>query len=230
MLVALVVLLCVRPVSNGVPRQRPVHVPLLVVLKRHRNVFATLGTATFLVGAVRGARQTVLPLWGEHLGLDPGVISLIFGLSGALDMLLFYPAGKVMDRFGRLWVAIPSMLLMGVSMALLPLTGTVTSLSLVAALLGFGNGLGAGIIMTIAADVAPAEGRTSFLGVWRLFQDSGEAGGPLVIAAGAALGSLGAGIWAAASMGGASSAALGWWLPRSSEHANQTTRRRAGIV
>lgn len=229
-LVALVVLLSARSGSSGPPRQPAVHIPVLVVLKRNRRLFATLGAATFLVGAVRGARQTVLPLWGEYLGLDPGVISLVFGLSGALDMLLFYPAGKVMDRFGRLWVAIPSMLLMGGSMALLPLTGSVMSLSLLAALLGFGNGLGAGIIMTIGADVAPAEGRSSFLGVWRLFQDSGEAGGPLVIAAGAAVGSLSAGIWAAASMGAASSAALGWWLPRSSEHANQKSRRRAGIV
>src|SRR5699024_10280766 len=45
------------------------------VLAEHRQVFATLGVAVLLVGAVRGARQTVLPLWGEHLGLDPAVTS-----------------------------------------------------------------------------------------------------------------------------------------------------------
>ncbi len=50
--------------------------------------------------------------------------SLIFGVSGALDMLLFYPAGKVMDRFGRLWVAVPSMLTMAVGLAVLPLAHT----------------------------------------------------------------------------------------------------------
>jgi MFS family permease len=229
-LVALVVLLSARPPSSGPHREPVVHIPVLVLLRRNARLFATLGTATFLVGAVRGARQTVLPLWGEHLGLDPGVISLIFGLSGALDMLLFYPAGKVMDLHGRLWVAIPSMLVMGVAMALLPFTDSTSSLSIAAALLGLGNGLGAGIIMTIGADVAPAKGRASFLGVWRLFQDGGEAGGPLVIAAGAALGSLSAGIWGAASLGAASAAALGRWVPRFSEHANGKTRRRAGVA
>jgi MFS family permease len=228
--VALLVLLVVRPSAGDVAVARPTPVPLLHIVRNHRRLLLTLGSATLLVGAVRGARQTVLPLWGEFLGFDPEVISVIFGLSGALDMLLFYPAGKVMDRYGRLWVAIPSMLLMGVAMALLPLTATVAEMSLVAGLLGVGNGLGAGIIMTVGADVSPVDGRSSFLGVWRLFQDTGDAAGPLVIAAGAALGSLAVGIWVAALFGATSSAALGRWVPRYSQHANLTTRRRAGLI
>jgi MFS family permease len=114
-------------------------VPLRAIVRRHRKLFVRLGTATLLVGAVRGARQTVVPLWGEYLGLDPETISVVFGLSGALDMLLFYPGGKVMDRYGRLWVAVPSMLVMGVAMALLPFTGSATTLCLAGLLLGFGN-------------------------------------------------------------------------------------------
>ena len=37
-------------------------------------------------------------------------------------MLVFYPAGKVMDRKGRAWVAVPSMLIMGIAMMLTPFT------------------------------------------------------------------------------------------------------------
>lgn len=231
-LVTLVVLLAARTPRTDTPGTAAAagQTSLWRIIRENRRLLLTLGTATLLVGAVRGARQTVLPLWGESLGLDPEVISLIFGLSGAVDMLLFYPAGKVMDRFGRLWIAIPSMLLMGVAMALLPLTSTAAEMSVVAGLLGLGNGLGAGIIMTIGADVAPTDGRSSFLGVWRLFQDTGDAMGPLVIAACTALGSLAAGIWVAAAFGGASSAALARWVPRFSVHANQTTRRRAGLL
>ena len=59
------------------------------------------GTGVLVVSAIRAARQVVLPLWGQHLGLSPTAISVIFGISGGIDMLLFYPAGKVMDRFGR---------------------------------------------------------------------------------------------------------------------------------
>jgi MFS family permease len=226
------VLLLARPPAGEEPGTGRTTAPpssLPRVVHRHRQLLATLGVATLLVGAMRGARQTVIPLWGEHLGLDPEVISLIFSLSGVFDVLLFYPAGKVMDSLGRLWIAVPSMLLMGVALSVLPLTGSVLTLSAAAGLLGLGNGLGSGIIMTIGADVAPPDGRAAFLGVWRLFQDTGDAAGPLVIAAGAALGSLAGGIWVAASIGLLSSAALGRWVPVYSVHANRTTRRRAGL-
>lgn len=212
----LVVLLAVSPSEEdrAVTTAQAAPAPgLLRVVVRHRRLFLTLGSATVLVGAVRGARVTVLPLWGAFLDLDPETISLIFGLSGGLDMLLFYPAGKVMDRFGRLWIAVPSMLTMAAAMCLLPLTDSALGLSVVAGLLGLGNGLGSGILMTLGADVAPPDARSSFLGVWRLFQDTGEAAGPLVVAAGAALGSLAAGIYAAASFGLLSSAALARWVP-----------------
>lgn len=229
---AAVVILAVREpareqASPGQPAAPRTTIPQLLL--RHRRLFVTLGLTTFLVGAVRGARQTVLPLWGEHLGLDPEVISVIFGLSGGLDMLLFYPAGKVMDSYGRLWIGIPSMLLMGAAMVALPAATTVPTLAVVAAVLGIGNGIGSGIIMTLGADVAPPGERSAFLGVWRLFQDCGDAAGPMVISAGAALGSLAGGIWLTGALGGAAAGALGRWVPRYSEHANRTTRRRAGI-
>src|SRR5690625_1660082 len=92
------------------------------VLRTNKSIYATLGVAVIGIGAVRGARQGALPLWTEHLGYDASATALIFGISGAIDMAMFYPAGKVMDAFGRLWVAIPSMLIMGAAMLALPLT------------------------------------------------------------------------------------------------------------
>ena len=199
------------------------------VLRDHRALFTTLGVACLLIGAVRGARQTVIPLWGEHLGLEPAVTSLIFGVAGGVDMLLFYPAGKVMDRMGLNWIAIPSMLFMGVALLLLPFTGGTTSLAVVSMALGFGNGIGSGILMTLGADASPAQGRAQFLGLWRVLQDTGSALGPLVVSAGAALGSLAGGIWATAALGPTAAAALARWVPRWTVHANRTTRRAAGL-
>ncbi len=199
------------------------------VLIEHRRVFTTLGVAVLLVGAVRGARQTVLPLWGEHLGLDPAVTSVIFGVAGAADMLLFYPAGKVMDALGRLWIGVPAMLTMGVALALLPFATTVAAVTWVAVLLGLGNGMSSGILMTLGADTAPEGERSQFLGIWRMFQDGGAAVGPLVVAGGAALGSLAAGIWVMGGGGLVAAAGLSRSVPRWSVHANRTTRRRAGL-
>lgn len=210
--------------TSGAPRTG-----FRAVIIEHRELLMTLGAASMLVGAIRGARQQVIPLWGEHLGLDPTAISLIYGLAGGIDMLLFYPAGKVMDHLGRLWIGVPSMVGLGVAMAVVPLTGSAAGLAGVAVLLGISNGLGSGVMMTIASDIAPPQDRPQFLGAWRLLQDFGIAAGPLTLAAGAALGTLAGGIWAASLMGPLASAALLRWLPRYSVHASRRTRRRAGL-
>ncbi|MPV48565.1 MFS transporter [Pseudactinotalea sp. HY160] len=199
------------------------------VLRDNREVFATLGVAILLIGAVRGARQVVLPLWTESLGYSPAATSLVFGIAGAVDMLLFYPAGKVMDRLGRLWVAIPSMIVMGLTLLALPLATTFASICVIAVVLGFGNGIGSGILMTLGADTAPAEQRSQYLGIWRVFADSGSATGPLIVSAGAAAGSLAAGIMAVGVLSAGTVAALARWVPRWSVHANRRTRREAGI-
>lgn len=203
---------------------------LLDILVEHRRKFLALGTVALLVGIIRGARQQVIPLWGEHIGLDPTTISLIFGLASGIDMLLFYPAGKVMDRFGRLWLGVPAMVLLGIAMALVPVTATASGLGIIGVLLGFANGLGSGIMMTISSDVSPEVGRPQFLGIWRLLTDIGMGAGPLILSGGAALGSLAVGVWVAAAMGPLSSAGMQRWLPRYSDHANRTTRRRAGLL
>lgn len=186
---------------------------VLAVTRAHLPMLRTLGVAALLVMAVRQARQSVLPLWGEQIGLDVSTVSLIMGVSGAVDMLLFYPAGSVMDRHGRAWVGVPSMLVLGVAHALLPLAGSLVPLLVVAMLMGVGNGMGAGLVMTLGADVSPPSGRQAFLGAWRLISDVGTAGGPLLVAAVAALTALGP---ASVAVGGVSLLAAGAlvrWVP-----------------
>ena len=199
------------------------------VLRDHRQLFATLGLAALAVSAARAGRQVVLPLWSEHLGLSNSTTSLVFGISGAADLLLFYPGGKLMDRRGRLWVGIPAMLVLGSALVALPLTHSLGGLIVVAIVMGLGNGIGSGILMTLGADAAPPAIRSQFLGVWRLIQDSGYAAGPFVVSTGAALGSLAAGIIGIGAVGLAGAGALARWVPRWTVHANRTTRRRAGL-
>jgi hypothetical protein len=46
-----------------------------------------------------------------------------------------------MDRVGRSWVAVPSMVVLGIAHMLLPLTGSVGPLTAIAMLMGLGNGM-----------------------------------------------------------------------------------------
>lgn len=205
-------------------RHRDATVSVRAVVARHHRVFLTLGLAVLLVASVRATRQTVLPLWADHLHLSPSTTSVVFGLAGLVDTLTFYPSGKVMDRAGRLWIAVPSMLVLGLTQAVLPLTTGLASLTVVAMLMGFGNGIGSGILMTLGADVAPPRTRSQFLGVWRLCSDSGAATGPLVVSAAAGLGSLAAGIGAMGAVGVGAALALIRWVPRYSPFATRGTR------
>jgi MFS family permease len=205
-------------------RRGPVSVRSVVM--RHRRLFLTLGMAVLLVASVRATRQTVLPLWADHLGQSPSTTSIVFGLAGLVDTLTFYPAGKIMDRAGRLWVAVPPMLLLGLTQAALPFTNGLVSLTVVAMLMGFGNGIGSGVLMTLAADVAPPQVRAQFLGAWRLCSDSGTAAGPLVVSAAAGLGSLVAGIETMGVVGIIAAIALLHWVPRYSAFATTGPRSR----
>ena len=164
------------------------------MMRSRARLFATLGACIVLVGGTRAARQTVLPLWASHLHLTAAHISLIFGIASAFDVALFYPAGKVMDRYGRLSVIVPSLALLGGAMLCLPLTHDALSFAAVACFMSTGNGIGSGIVMTLGSDVAPTESRTRFLSIWRLCNDTGNAGGPLLVSAVAAVASLAAGI------------------------------------
>ena len=180
----------------------------------HAHIFLTIGIGTLLVSAVRASRQAVVPLWADHLGLDAATVSLIYGLAGGIDMLVFYPAGKVMDRKGRTWVALPSMLIMGIALLCLPFAHDAATLLAAALALGFGNGIGSGMIMTLGADYSPAAGRAQFLGVWRLMADLGQTGGPALLSAATALFSLATGIFCTGLLALAAAAVLGHWIPR----------------
>ena len=184
------------------------------VLKQYRRTFVTLGAGVLLLSAIRQTRQVVIPLWAAHIGLSPTANSVIYGVAGGVDALTFYPAGKVMDVYGRRWVAVPCVIIMGVSFVLMPLTHAAVTLACTAMIMGFGNGIGSGIVMTLAADVSPAIGRPTFLGIWRELADAGSGAGPLVLSAVTALAGLGPGIIVSGLVGFAAAAALWTWTPK----------------
>lgn len=160
----------------------------------YRGVLGRLGLAAACLSGVRSARQVVLPLWGVSLGLDAQTIALVVGVSGAIDFALFYASGQVMDRFGRLWAAMPAMVLMGIGFLVLSFThdgdSAVLWFGMLAAVLGVGNGLSSGILLTLGADTAPKQEPAAFLGSWRTLTDAGGAVTPLIVSGVTAIASL----------------------------------------
>jgi MFS family permease len=162
------------------------------VLRDQRGVLAMAGGSALVLQLMRATRQLLVPLFGQAVGLDVTTIGLVYSLSAAVDIALFYPSGVLADRMGRKWSAVPSMALYALGLALLPLAAGFYSLLAVAVLLGFANGIGTGVVMIMGADFARASGRQGqFLGLWRLIGDVGISAAPLLtgtIVKGAGLG------------------------------------------
>ncbi|QAY61885.1 MFS transporter [Microbacterium protaetiae] len=203
---------------TGPVRVNEARIGVFRTMWRHRQVLARLGVAAALLSSVRSARQVVLPLWGVSIGLDAQTIALVVGISGALDFALFYASGQVMDRFGRLWAALPAMLLMGAGFLALAFTHDHAEaamwFALFAAVLGVGNGMSSGILMTLGADLAPQADPAAFLGSWRTLTDAGGAAAPLLVSAITALVSLSLATGVMGLVGVVGAFAFLRWIPR----------------
>lgn len=185
----------------------------LGIIMDHRRTFATAGLATVCLSVLRASRQVIIPLWGEQIGLGATAVGGVFSASNSIDMLLFYPTGSVMDRWGRKWVGIPCMVILGIGLMLIPLATTLQIFVAVAMLTGLGNGMGSGILMTLGADFSPSTNRAEFLGVWRLISDAGQLAGPLLLSAVTGFATLGLASVATGSVGLLGAAIMWIFMP-----------------
>lgn len=183
-------------------------------LRDNRPIWLTAGTGFVLSGIIRIARNVIIPLYGaDVIGLDVKDIGYVMSIMSAVDSAMFIPAGMVMDRFGRKWAIVPSFALLGLGIALLPLTGTFISLALVGAFIGFANGLGSGTMLTISSDLAPPDTRGEFLGIWRFVGDAGFTAAPLIVGTVADLLALSAAALAMGVIGAAAAAVFLFFVP-----------------
>ena len=159
-----------------------------------RGVLVKLGSGAALISAMRSGRGVLLPLWAVSIGISDTNTALIIGIAGGVDFALFYTSGQIMDRFGRLWSALPSMIGLGAGYLVLALTHDLATnvqwFIVVAVFLAMANGIGSGILMTLGADLAPSGNPAPFLGAWRFTADAGSVAAPLMIALLTAVASL----------------------------------------
>ncbi|MCG2621120.1 MFS transporter [Arthrobacter sp. I2-34] len=149
----------------------------------HRGPLLRLGIPSALLALVRSGRQVLLPLWGTAIGLGPDTILAVIALSGLIDLILFYPGGQIMDRLGRMWGVLPAALTMSVGLLCLAVTQPgVEWYVAVAVILGAGNGLSSGALLTLASDLAPSSNPSPFIGIWRTLTQGGSALAPLLVA------------------------------------------------
>jgi len=224
-LAAAVVLLCARQqdvLDAPTEAHQPATQRLVQVAYENRQLLATAGIAQLCGQGIRMGRKVVIPLVASSLGLNVQAIGVILSLSAFVDMSLFYPAGWLMDTLGRKYAIVPCFLIQSIGMLLVPLAGGFWGLLAATCVIGFGNGLGSGTMMTLGADLAPKHALGEFLGVWRLIGDGGGLISPLLIGAIADVLTLGAGTVVIALVGLAGTGLFAFRVPETNQQARAT--------
>merc|ERR1711971_680629 len=94
---------------------------------------------------------------------------------------MFPVAGWIMDKYGRKATAIPGLALFIGALVTLPWCRNYKELMAVSIGFGIGNGITCGLLMTVAADIAPSECKADFIAGFRMFRNIPEVIGPVVI-------------------------------------------------
>jgi MFS family permease len=193
-----------------------------MVAKRESKKLATLGVVSAIMGGLRTARLVGLPLWALHIGLSPAATALYIGIAGAVDLALSYSSGAIMDRFGRRWSALPTLLGLSLTFSLLTLASDSTTFLAVAVFMSLANGVGSGIILVIGSDLAPKGERNEFLASYRLLVDTGVAATPILISVITALFGIAAAMFTLTGAGIVGAAMAHRYLPRRAKPSEHT--------
>jgi len=147
--------------------------------------FGLIGLVSFTVFFARtGALFNVIPVLGNNrLGLGPTQIALGLSLISVVGLVLAYPSGTLVDRFGRKAVIVPSTLLGGGAMLLFALVGSYAGFLVACLLWASATGIAGAAPAAYAADVAPPGVVASALGTYRMVSDFGYVAGPLLLGA-----------------------------------------------
>ncbi len=184
------------------------------ILRNYGHIIIPAGTGAFFAQMVRSARTVILPLFAAvNLGLNEQQIGTILATSSLIDTILFPLAGYLMDRYGRKYAIVPSFVFQGIGVLFIAMSTGYWGLMFAACLIGLGNGISSGTMMTLSADLSPKESRGGFLGLWRLIGDAGFASAPLIVGAIADALTLGAATIVLAFSGGIASAIFAWFVP-----------------
>ncbi len=213
------------PLLEGAePRKR---IGIMRAIVTHRRLLATVGIIPMMIMTVREGRLVVIPLIGDELGLSSTAVGALVTVGTAADLLLFPVAGWIMDRFGRLAAMVPAFGLIAFGLVVLGLAKGTPMAVAGGAIIGVGNGMSAGSMLTLGSDVAPTDAPGQFLAGMTTMQEVGRVAGPLLVGAiGAAFG-LGAAAYALALV---LVAAIAWLVFVIGETGRPDERRESGIM
>jgi DHA1 family multidrug resistance protein-like MFS transporter len=129
-----------------------------------------------------GALFNVIPILGQdRLRLSPDRIGFALALGSLAGFGLTYPAGVLVDRYGRKTVIVPATLLSSASLLLFLLAPSYAWFLAAALVWSIAQGVGGAAPTAYAVDVAPPRMNAAAMSLYRTLGDSGYVVGPIVL-------------------------------------------------
>lgn len=88
----------------------------LTILRSNAGIFAIAGLAIVTLQIMRTARQVLVPLVANSLGLSVSQVGMVIALMFFVEIVLVYPSGIAMNRWGWKATAVPCLLLLALGL------------------------------------------------------------------------------------------------------------------
>jgi DHA1 family multidrug resistance protein-like MFS transporter len=148
-----------------------------------------------------GALFNIIPILArDRLALDPDRIGFGLALASVVGLALAYPAGVLVDRYGRKIIIVPSTILSGVSLVLFLTAPTYAWFLVACAAWSVAMGISGAAPAAYAADTAPGGMNAAALSTYRMLADLGYVVGPIALGLAADLAGASAALASAAVM------------------------------
>jgi DHA1 family multidrug resistance protein-like MFS transporter len=148
-----------------------------------------------------GALFNIIPILArDRLALDPDRIGFGLALASVVGLALAYPAGVLVDRYGRKIIIVPSTILSGVSLVLFLTAPTYAWFLVACAAWSVAMGISGAAPAAYAADTAPGGMNAAALSTYRMLADLGYVIGPIALGLAADLAGASAALASAAVM------------------------------
>ena len=161
------------------------------VLPFRRQLQALAGNAGFMLvclisltgaAARTGALFSIVPVLArDRLGLDPSDIGFGLALGSVIGLAVTYPAGALVDRYGRKSVIVPTTVLTALSMLCFSLAPAYAWFLLACAIWGGASAASAAAPSAYAADSAPPGLNAAAMSSYRTLSDIGYVVGPILL-------------------------------------------------
>jgi DHA1 family multidrug resistance protein-like MFS transporter len=175
------------PVSTGTSasageafrQQRGKYREDIAFIFRHPGILATSGIEAVQYFAF-GSLETFLPIYlEENLGYSTFEIGLLFTAQILVATLTKPVMGKLSDRYGRVPLITLGLLLGGITMGIMLLSGNFIVLAIVISLFGLGLATVTASTSALVADLSRVYSRGGALGVLSSIMDIGHSTGPM---------------------------------------------------